>query len=55
MCILVLPSPLLQPTEPSPVICLSGMVTISDLEDDEEYRDIKTDIADECQQFGPVQ
>jgi hypothetical protein len=42
-------------TDPSPVMCLSGMVTISDLLDDTEYEDICQDVKEECQQYGPVQ
>jgi hypothetical protein len=42
-------------TDPSPVMCLSGMVTISDLLDDTEYEDICQDVKEECQQYAPVQ
>lgn len=40
--------------KPSPVIRLSNMVGLEELEDDTEYADIKTDVAEECGQYGKV-
>lgn len=44
----------LDTAEPSPVIRLSNMVSLEELEDDTEYADIKTDVAEECGQYGKV-
>ncbi|GLE10455.1 hypothetical protein PINS_up022577 [Pythium insidiosum] len=41
--------------EPSRVIKLQEMVTVPELEDDEEYADILDDIKCECERFGAVQ
>ena len=37
-----------------PVLCLSNMVTIEDLENEEDYEDIMEDIKEECGKFGTV-
>ncbi|CAN0056494.1 unnamed protein product, partial [Discosporangium mesarthrocarpum] len=39
---------------PSPVIRLSNMVTLEELEDDEEYEDIKSDVVEVCGKYGKV-
>ena len=45
-------------TENSPansqVICLSNMVTVEELEDEEEYLDLKLDIEEECTKYGTL-
>eukprot|EP00612_Vaucheria_litorea_P005740 CAMPEP_0171461418 /NCGR_PEP_ID=MMETSP0945-20130129/5875_1 /TAXON_ID=109269 /ORGANISM="Vaucheria litorea, Strain CCMP2940" /LENGTH=793 /DNA_ID=CAMNT_0011987763 /DNA_START=19 /DNA_END=2396 /DNA_ORIENTATION=+ len=38
----------------SNIVCLNGMVTVNDLKDDAEYKDILSDVKEECSQFGTV-
>jgi hypothetical protein len=40
---------------PSRVCCLEGMVTLAELADDAEYRDIVADITEEGAKFGALQ
>ncbi|DAZ93542.1 TPA: hypothetical protein N0F65_006530 [Lagenidium giganteum] len=40
--------------ETSPVIRMSNMVDVGDLEDDEEFADLKEDVEEECKRFGTV-
>ncbi|KAF2026138.1 hypothetical protein EK21DRAFT_74861, partial [Setomelanomma holmii] len=40
--------------EHSRVICLMNMVTSDELINDEEYDEIKEDIEEECQKYGPI-
>ncbi|OAL44106.1 hypothetical protein IQ07DRAFT_592550 [Pyrenochaeta sp. DS3sAY3a] len=40
--------------EHSRVICLLNMVTSDELINDEEYEEIKEDIRDECNKYGPI-
>ncbi|VVC26080.1 U2 snRNP auxilliary factor, large subunit, splicing factor,RNA recognition motif domain [Cinara cedri] len=40
---------------PTHVLCLLNMVTLDELKDDEEYKDISDDIHDECSKYGFVQ
>jgi len=41
-------------TNPSNVICCKNMVTMKELEDDEEYDEIYDDVWEECQNYGKV-
>lgn len=41
-------------TTPSNVICCKNMVTMKELEDDEEYDEIYDDVWEECQNYGKV-
>mmetsp|Transcript_19966 Transcript_19966/g.25153 ORF Transcript_19966/g.25153 Transcript_19966/m.25153 type:complete len:699 (+) Transcript_19966:104-2200(+) len=40
--------------DPTRVVCLTNMVTPEELVDDQEFEDIKEDVADECNKFGTV-
>jgi splicing factor U2AF subunit len=46
------PQPAVMP--PTRVLRLSNMVTAQDLQDDEEYNDIREDVRQECNGFGRV-
>jgi hypothetical protein len=41
-------------SNPSNVICCKNMVTMKELEDDEEYDEIYDDVWEECQNYGKV-
>ena len=41
-------------TNPSNVICCKNMVTMKELEDDEEFDEIYDDVWEECQNYGKV-
>jgi hypothetical protein len=38
----------------SKIICVKNMVTIGELEDDEEYDDLYYDVTEECKNYGKV-
>jgi len=44
----------LRPVKETRVISLTNMVTAEELADDQEFEDIKEDVADECNKFGTV-
>jgi len=42
------------PMVPTPVLILLNMVTVGELADDEEFRDIQEDVSEECSNYGQV-
>lgn len=39
---------------PSKVLCIKNMVSMKELEDDDEYDDLYEDVSEECKSFGKV-
>lgn len=47
-------APAVAQRQPTPIVELKQMLTLQDLEDDEEYKDILEDTQDECSSFGTL-
>lgn len=41
-------------TNPSKVICFKNMISLKELEDDDEYDDLYDDVMEECKNYGKV-